>query len=326
MKRVIRFCFSGCLAFVVLIVFGGIASAQSYPARPIRIIVPFPPGGGVDTVTRMISLKMTETFAQPIVIDARPGAGGDIGTEMVAKATPDGYTLLATFSSLASNAALYTRPGFDAVKSFAPIALLITVPNLLFTNPALPAKTVKELIALAKKRPNEIRYASIGVGTPPHLTAELFNSMAGIKMTHVPYRGGPPSVLAVISGEVDLSFTTVVVSLPHITAGKLRAIAVTTLKRFGMIPEVPTVDESGLAGFDSTAWYALLAPAKTPQPIIDILNRETVRALELPDIREGLIRQGAEPAGGAPSQLGAVIKADIDKWSRVVKTAKIKVD
>jgi tripartite-type tricarboxylate transporter receptor subunit TctC len=326
MRTVARFCYAGCLAAVVFFVSGGSATAQSYPAKLIRIIVPFPGGGGIDTVMRIISPKFNENLAQPIVIDNRPGAGGDIGTEMVAKAAPNGYTLLATFSSLASNAALYTRPGFDTVNDFAPITVIATVPNVLVTNPSLPVRTVTELITLAKKRPGEILYASIGPGSPAHLSAELFNRMASIKMTHVPYKGGPQSVIALISGEAQLTFTTVVITLSHIKAGKLRAVAVASLKRFAMMPEVPTVDESGLPGYDSTAWYALLAPAKTPQPIIEQLHREIVKVLKLPDIRESLLQQGAEPVGSTPAQLGALIKADIEKWSGVVKAGNIKVD
>jgi len=302
------------------------AGAQTPPAKAIRVIVPFPAGGGIDTVFRFVSPKLSENLGQPIVIDNRPGASGDIGTEMVAKAPPNGATLLATFSSFASNAALYTRPGFDTVGDFSPISLLATVPNVLVTNPSLPAKTVSELIALAKRRPSEILYASIGPGTPAHLSAELFNSMAGVKMTHVPYKGGPQSVIALISGEAQLTFTTVVITLPHINAGKLRALAVTSPKRFIKMPEVLTVNESGLPGYESNAWYALLAPAKTPQPIIEQMNREVVKVLKLPDIRESLLQQGAEPVGSTPEELGALVKADIEKWTRVVRTAGIKLD
>ncbi len=313
-------------ALLVLSIISFGAGAQTPPTKAIRVIVPFPAGGGIDTVFRFVSPKLSENLGQPIVIDNRPGAGGDIGTEMVAKAPPNGATLLATFSSFASNAALYTRPGFDTVGDFSPISLLATVPNVLVTNPSLPAKTVSELIALAKRRPGEILYASIGPGTPAHLSAELFNSMAGVKMTHVPYKGGPQSVIALISGEAQLTFTTVVITLPHINAGKLRALAVTSPKRFIKMPEVLTVNESGLPGYESNAWYALLAPAKTPQPIIEQMNREVVKVLKLPDIRESLLQQGAEPVGSTPEELGALVKADIEKWTRVVRTAGIKLD
>lgn len=313
-------------ALLVLSVISCGVGAQTSPAKAIRVIVPFPAGGGIDTVIRLISPKLSENLGQSILIDNRPGAGGDIGSEMVAKATPSGATLLATFSSFASNAALYTRPGFDTVNDFSPISLLATVPNVLVTNPSLPAKTVSELIALAKRRPGEILYASIGPGTPAHLSAELFNSMAGVKMTHVPYKGGPQSVIAIISGEAQLTFTTVVITLPHINAGKLRALAVTSPKRFTRMADVPTVNESGLPGYESNAWYALLAPAKTPQPIIEQVNREVVKVLKLPDIRESLLQQGVEPVGSAPEQLGALVKADIEKWTRVVRMAGIKLD
>jgi tripartite-type tricarboxylate transporter receptor subunit TctC len=318
-----------CAQFVRLLIFSLVsigAAAQSYPAKLVRIIVPFPAGGGIDTLMRIILPTLTENLGQPIVIENRPGAGGDLGTEMVAKAVPNGYTLLATYSSFATNAALYTRPGFDTLNDFAPITLVSTVPIVLVTNPSLPVKTVRELITLATKRPGDILYASIGSGSPAHLAAELFNSTAGVKMTHVPYKGGPQSVIALISGEAHLTYTTVVVTLPHIKAGKLRAIAVTSLERFTMMPEVPTVDQSGLPGYEVTAWYAVLAPAKTPQPIIEQLHREIVKVLKLPDIRKSWLQQGVEPLGSTPEHLGALIKADIEKWSRVVKAAGIKVD
>jgi tripartite-type tricarboxylate transporter receptor subunit TctC len=319
----------GCerlIMVIAVLLLSASAAAQSYPTNLIRIVVPFPAGGGIDSVTRILSPKLNERFGQPIVIDNRTGAGGDIGTEMVAKAAPNGYTLLATFSSLATNAALYTRQGFDTVRDLAPVTLIATVPNVIVVNPTLPVKTVKDLIQLAKKRPGEILYASIGPGTPAHLSAELFDTMAGIKMTHVAYKGGPQSLIALISGESHLTFTTAVITLPHIKTGKLRVIAVTSLKRFSLMPEVPTVDESGLPGYESTAWYALLAPAKTPQPIIDELQREVAKALRLNDVKESLLQQGAEPVGSSPEQLAALIKNDIAKWSKVVKATGAKVE
>ncbi len=326
MRTVVRFCNASCLAAVVFFVLGGSATAQPYPSKPIRIVVPFPAGGGVDTTARLLGQKLGAAFNQQFVVDTRPGASGNIGTDIVAKSPPNGLTLLATFSSHATNAALLMNLPFDPVNDFAPISVVLTVPNILVVNPFLPVKTVKELIALAKRHPGKIMYASIGTGTPPHLSAELFNMMAGISMTHVPYKGGPPSMVAVISGEAQLAFQTVFIAMPHLKSDRLRAIAVATLKRIPMFPEVPTIDESGLPGYESSAWYAWLAPAKTPQPIIEQLHREIAKALQLPDVREAILSQGAEPGGGTPDQLGALIKADIEKWGRVVKMAKIKVD
>lgn len=314
------------VAMIAFFCISAAAGAQSYPSKLIRIIVPFPAGGGIDSVMRILAPKLNESLGQPIVIDNRTGAGGDIGTELVAKSPPNGYTLLATFSSLATNAALYTRQGFDTVRDLAPVTLIATVPNVIVVNPSLPVKTVKDLIQLAKKRPGEILYASIGPGTPAHLSAELFDTMAGIKMTHVAYKGGPQSLIAIISGESHLTFTTAVITLPHIKSGKLRVIAVTSLKRSSLLLEVPTVDESGLAGYESTAWYALLAPTKTPKPIIEELQREVAKALKLNDVKESLLQQGAEPVGSTPEQLAALIRNDIAKWSKVVKATGAKVD
>jgi tripartite-type tricarboxylate transporter receptor subunit TctC len=291
------------------------------------MVVPFPPGGGIDTVARIISPRLSENLGQSIIVDNRSGgAGGTVGTEFVAKAAPDGYTLLATFASHAMNAALYTKLGFDTLNDFAPITLIATVPNILVVNPALPVTTVKELIALAKKRPGEILYASVGSGTPAHLSAELFNLMAGIKMTHVPYKGAAASIVALISGETQLTFTTVLVALPHVNSGKLRAIAVASSKRSAAMPGIPTIDESGLSGYESNAWYGLLAPAKTPPAIVERLHAETVKVLRLPEIRDSFTKQGAEPVGSTPEQFGAIVKAEIEKWRKVVQATGAKVD
>jgi tripartite-type tricarboxylate transporter receptor subunit TctC len=304
----------------------GNSVAQPYPAKPIRMVVPFPAGGGIDTVARIISPKLSDQLGQSVVVDNRSGASGTIGTEAVAKAAPDGYTLLATFASHSQNASLYSRLGYDTVRDFAPITLIATVPNILVVNPSLPVKTVRELIALAKRHPGEILYASIGNGTPSHLSAELFNSMAGVRMTHVAYKGAAPSMIALISGETQLTFTTVLVALPHVKSGRLRALAVASLKRSAVMPEVPTIDESGVRGYESNAWYGLLAPAKTPPAIIDQLHRETVKTLQLPDIRESFRTQGAEPVANTPDQFGAIIKDEIEKWRKVVQAIGVKAD
>lgn len=302
------------------------AAAQAYPSKPIRMVVPFPAGGGIDTVARVIAPKLAESLGQPVIIDNRVGASGTVGTEAVAKAAPDGYTLLATFASHAQNASLYPKLGYDTVKDFAPITLIATVPNILVINPSLPVKTVKELVALAKKHPGEILYASIGNGTPAHLSAELFNSMAGIRMTHVPYKGAAASIIALISGETQLTFTTVLVAMPHIKSGRLRALGVASLKRSTVLPDVPTIDEAGVRGYESNAWYGLLAPARTPQPILDQLHRETVKTLQNNDVRDNLKGQGAEPVGNAPREFAVIIADEIEKWRRVVLATGARAD
>ena len=304
----------------------GAAAAQSYPAKPIRLVVPFPAGGGIDAVARLLAPKLSESLGQPVVVDNRVGASGTVGTESVARAAPDGHTLLATFASHAQNASLYSKLGYDTVKDFAPITLIATVPNILVVTPALPVKTIKELIALAKKHPGEILYASIGNGTPSHLSAELFNSMAGVKMTHVPYKGAAPSIIALISGETQLTFTTVLVAMPHVKSGRLRALGVASLQRAAVLPDVPAIDEAGVRGYESNAWYGLLAPAKTPQPVLDQLHRETIKVLQLADVRDNLKSQGAEPVGDTPREFGALINAEIEKWRKVVQATGTKAD
>jgi len=304
----------------------GAATAQTYPVKPIRVVVPFPAGGGIDTVARILTPKLTESLGQPAVVDNRVGASGTIGTEAVSKAPPDGYTLLATFASHAQNASLYPKLGYDTVKDFAPITLIATVPNILVVNPSLPVKTVKDLIALAKKHPGEMLYASIGNGTPAHLSAELFNSMAGIRMTHIAYKGAAPSIVALISGETQLTFTTVLVAMPHVKSGRLRALGVASLKRAAVLPDIPTIDEAGVRGYESNAWYGLLAPAKTPPAIIEQLHRETVKALQLADVRDNLKAQGAEPVGSTPRDFATLINAEIEKWRKVVVATGAKAD
>jgi tripartite-type tricarboxylate transporter receptor subunit TctC len=302
------------------------AAAQTYPAKPIRAIVPFPAGGGIDTVIRIVGPKMSETLGQPIVIENRAGASGTLGTDIVAKAPADGYTLLATFSSHAQNQILYRNLPFDTLRDFAPITIFGTVPNILVVNAALPVRTVKDLIALARKRPGEILYASIGTSSPSHLSAELFNSMAGIKTTHVPYKGAAPSMIALVAGETQMTFTTVLVAVPYVKVGKLRALGVASLKRSAAMPEVPTIDEAGVKGYDSTAWWGLLAPARTPRPVLERLHAVTVGALNSPEIRERLAQLGAEPGGISVEAFDRLIREDIVKWGKVVKALGITAE
>jgi len=301
-------------------------TAPAYPTRTIRAIVPFPAGGGIDTVIRILAPKMSESLGQQLIIDNRAGASGTLGTEVVAKAAPDGYTLLGTFSSHSQNQILYRSLPFDTLRDFAPITVFGTVPNILISNPTLPVKTVKELIALAKRRPGEVLYASIGPASPSHLTAELFNSMAGVKTTHVPYKGAAPSMVALVSGETQITFTTVLVAVPYLKANRVRALAVTSLKRSGALPDVPTLDEAGVPGFESTAWWGLLAPAKTPKPIIDRLYNVATTTMKLPEIRTRLDQLGAEPAGHTPEAFDQLIRDDISKWGKVVKALGITAD
>lgn len=302
------------------------AFGQAYPNKPIRAIVPFPAGGGIDTVIRMLGPKMSEALGQQIIVDNRAGASGTLGTEIVAKAPADGYTLLATFSSHPQNQILYRKLPFDTLKDFAPITIFGTVPNILVVNASLPVKSVKELIALAKQRPGEILYASIGPASPSHLSAELFNSMAGIRTTHVPYKGAAPSMVALVSGETQLTFTTVLVAVPYVKAGRLRALGVASLKRSVAMPDVPTIDEAGVKGYDSTAWWGLLAPAKTPRPVIDRLHAATLAAIKTPEMRDRLIQLGAEPGGISPEAFDQLIRDDIVKWGKVVKELGITAD
>lgn len=304
----------------------GGAEAQTYPAKQLRVVVPFPAGGGADIAIRTIAPHLSETLGQPVVIDNRPGASGNIGTQIVAQAAPDGYTLLGTYSAFASNEALDMKVPFG-VKDFAPITLLAVTPTVFVVNRSMPVKTLKDLIALAKKRPGEILYASVGAGTPPHLSAELFNMMAGIRMTHVPYKGGPPALVAVISGEAQATFVAVSIALPHIKADKLRPLAIASSARLKALPDIPTIDESGLRGYEADAWYALLAPVRTPQAVIAQLHREAVKALQRRDVRETYLSQmNVEPSPSSPEQLAALIRSDIDKWSKVVKATGTRVD
>lgn len=302
------------------------ASAQSYPTKPIRTVVPFPAGGGIDTVIRLLAPNLAERLGQTIVVDNRSGAGGTVGSEIVAKSAPDGHTLLATFSSHATNATLYRNLKFDTVKDFAPITLIGTVPNILVINPSMAVRNVRELIALAKQRPGEILYASVGNGTPAHLTAELFNAMAGVDMRHVAYRGSANSIVSLIAGETQVTFTTVLVADPHVKAGKLRALAVASLKRSTAMPGIPTIDESGVKGFESTAWYGLLAPAGVPRSVVERLNSAAVSVLGLPQIRDRLAQLGTEAVGSTPEAFDRLIRRDISKWGKLVSALGLVAD
>ena len=301
------------------------ATAQDYPNRTIRIIVPFTPGGATDVVTRIVAQKLSEQTGRQVVTDNRGGAGGIVGAEAVAKAPPDGYTLvMGTSGTHAINVSLYPKLPYDPVKDFAPVTRTAVLPSMILAHPSVPATNVRELIAIAKKNPGQLTYASSG--SAQYLTGALFTSMAQIDMLHVPYKGGGQAMPAQLGGEVALSFSTVVSSLPHVKSGRLRGLAVTSAKRTPAAPEFPTVAESGLPGYEAVSWYGVLAPAGTPRDIVTRLNTEVVRALKLPEVRQLMLAQGAEPVSESPEQFAALIKSDIAKWGDVVRKSGAKAD
>jgi len=303
------------------------ALAETWPTRPIRFIVPFAPGGGGDVVGRIIGQRMSDQLGKPLVIDNRAGGGGTLGCELAAKAAPDGYTLLlGNVGPIAVGPALYPKLAYDPVRDFAPVTMIASFPNLLVANPGLPFKTVPELVAYAKSRPGTLNFASAGAGTSTHLAGELFKSVAGIDVVHVPYKGGAAAMTDIIAGQVAYYFGTMPSSMPLAKAGKLRALAVTSLTRSPAAPEVPTIAESGYPKFETAAWYGLMFPTGTPREIVARTNAATMVVLALPDIRERLVHEGSEPLGSTPAQFGAYIKAEIAKWSGVVKAAHLKAD
>ena len=303
-----------------------LALAADYPARSIRYIVPQGAGGSSDTLARLVTQKLAESLGQQVVTDNRPGATGNLGTEIAARANPDGYTLLQVATSHATNPALSVKMPFDPIRDFAPITLLSQSPNLWIVHPSLPAKNMRELIALAKTRPGEINYSSSGTGSSQHLAGELLKSLAQIDIVHIPYKGSPPALIDLLGGRVVLMCSTIAPAMPLVKSAKLRALAVTSLKRSAAVPEIPTVAESGLPGYEATAWQGVLAPAGTPRDIIAKLKTELVRVINLPDVRKQLADQGYEPAGTTPEQFAEYIKTEIAKWSRVIKAAELKAE
>jgi tripartite-type tricarboxylate transporter receptor subunit TctC len=305
-----------------------LAFAQTaYPSQPIRIVVPFPPGGATDIMARAAAQKLAEAWKAQVVVDNRPGAGGNIGSELVAKAAPDGYTLeMGTVGTHAINASLYAKMPYDHVKDFTPVVLVAAVPNVLVVHPSVPANSVQELIAYAKANPGKLNFASSGAGTSIHLSGELFKVMAGVQMTHVPYKGSAPAITDLLGGQVQLMFDNLPPSLPHIRAGKLRALAVTTSERAPALPDVPTVAESGLPGFEASSWFGLLAPAGTPREIVVKINGEIARWLVTPEAKEKMIAIGANAKGGTPEDFAKHIADETAKWAKVVKESGAKVD
>lgn len=303
------------------------ALAQTYPSKPIRFVVPFPPGGPADILTRAIGQKLTEGWGQQLVVDNRAGAGGTIGSDITAKAAPDGYTLLMGFvGTHAINPSLYGKLPYDNVKSFEPVSLVGTATIILVLHPSVPAKSVRELISLAKSKPGELTFGSPGNGTPQHLGGELFNTMAGVNMTHIPYKGAVPAITDLLGGRLSLIFSSAPPALPHVSTGKLRALAVTSAKRSPVAPELPTIAESGLPGYEVINWYGVLAPAGTQKEIVAKLNAEIVKIVNMADVKERLSPVGIETFSSTPAQFAAFIKEETAKWAKVVKFSGARLD
>jgi len=301
------------------------AIAQSgYPSRPIRLIVPSAAGGGTDFTARTIGQKLTESLGQTVIIDNRSGAAGNIGVEIAAKSSPDGYTLVMPITSFSINPHLYAKLPFDTVKDFAPIVLASSAPLVLVINPSVPAKSVSELIAVAKAKPGQLNYANSGNGTTAHLAGELLKKMAGVSLISIPYKGGGPAVIDLIAGRVQIYFSTIPAALAHVQAGKLRGLAVTTTKRVNLIPDIPTVAESGLPGFEVVGWFGIFAPAATPRPVIAKLNKEINDVLRSPETQQRFASQGLIPGGGTPEELGRFLRAELARWGALIKEAGIQ--
>ena len=324
-------CFSSALAAIVLGVSSPAAVSQTtgssnYPSKPLRIVVPLTAGGPTDTLARVIAQQLSEKLGQPVLIDNRPGAGGNIGAESVAKAAPDGYTLfMGTSGPLSINSSLYPKLSFDPAKDFSPVVLIASAPFVVATHPSLPAKSIKDLIALAKAKPGELNYGAVP-GSAAHLATELFKSMAAVDMVHVPYKGAAPATNDLVAGVLQLSFASTPGVMPNIKAGKLTALAVTSAKRQADLPDIPTLAESGLPGYEASVWYGLVAPAKTPAAVIARLNTEINKILQDPDTRQKLLANDFQPAGSTPENFESYIKAETMKWGKVVKDSGAKVD
>ena len=325
MKRISRL---ATFSLMVMLLNGlPVTAAEVYPNKPIRIVAPFPPGGPVDILSRMIGNKLAQSLGQAVVVDNRAGAGGNIGSEVVAKSAPDGYTLLMGFvGTHAINPSLYSKMPYDNVKDFEPVSLVAEVTIVLVVNPSVPATSINELIALARSRPGELTFGSPGHGTPQHLAGELFNSIAEVKMLHVPYKGAVPAITDLLGGQISMIFSSMPPALPHMKSGKLRALGVTSTTRSPVTPELPTIAESGLKGYVVNNWYGILAPRGTPKEIVAKLNAEIVKILNMPDVKESLSIQGAEPSTSTPQQFAAYIKEETEKWAKIVKNSGVKVD
>ena len=303
------------------------ASAQGYPSKPIRFVVPYPPGGPLDTIARLLGQKVAESVKQPVIVENKPGAGGNIGADFVAKAPADGYTILmGAVATHAINPTLYAKIPYDPVRDFSPITQVASTPNVLVVNPALPVSSVADLVAHAKANPGKLNFGSGSTGSAGHLAGELFKSLAGVEMTHIPYKGAAPAMQDLIGGQIQLMFDNMASSLTQVRAGRVKALAVTTAKRSSLAPELPTVAESGLAGFDISTWFGIFAPAGTPREAVARLHAEFTRALAAPDVREKMINLGAEPVGNTPAEFATYIRAEADKYARVIKASGARAD
>ena len=315
---------SAKLLAVALTVAAGAACAQSYPTKAVRLVVPFLAGGSTDIVGRTVAQKLNEMWGQPVVVDNRPGGGTTIGTEAVARAAPDGYTLLVTPAPFTINPSLLGKLPYDALNDFAPITLINTTPLVLVVNPGVPAKSVKELIALAKAKPGKLNFGSSGTGGSNHLAGELFNAMAGVKMVHIPYKGNAGALTDIVGGHLDVVYNGLTSALALIKGGKLRVLAVTSLQRTAALPDVPTLDELGLKGFEAVAWNGLSAPAKTPREVIAKINADVLKIVNSPELRERLKAEGSDPVGNSPEQFATFLRNEIAKWAKVIRVAGVK--
>ena len=304
----------------------GTAAAAEFPTKSVRFIVPWPPGGGADFLSRVVAEKLSERWQRTVVVDNRGGAGGILGTELAMKAPADGYTWFLCTTPSTITPALHGKVSFDLIKDFTPVTLLASAPYVLAAHPSLPVKSVQELIAYAKSNPGRLSYSSSGNGSAPHLAGELFKTRAGIQMTHVPYKGTAPALADTIAGHVQLTFANLVPTQPQVKAGKLRGIAVTGVERVKQLPEVPTIAESGMPGFDVTVWYGIEVPAGTPKPVIALMSRDINHVLRLPEVAERLSREGATPMGGTPAEFGALIDRELRKWAQAVRVSGAKAD
>lgn len=306
---------------------GNAAMAEGYPERTVRLVVPQSAGGGADILARTVAAKLSEAWGKQVIVENRPGAAGIIGTQGVAQAAPDGYTLLmGAISTHAINRALYKDLSYDPVKDFEAITMVASAPLLVVVHPSVEANSVQELIALAKSKPGKLNFSSAGNGNSTHLAGELFKSMSGVEIVHVPYKGATPAEVGLMGGQVSLMFSSILSAMPHSKAGKMKALAVTSTKRSSVMPELPTVDETGLPGYDVNPWYGLFAPAGTPKDIVDKISREVVRTVQMPDVKKRFASLGADAAGNTPEQFASFIDAEIAKWDKVVKESGTKID
>ena len=327
MRTIARRSLFGLLAVALMPFLPADAADPAYPAKPVRIVVPFAAGGGVDILTRVLAQHLSDRLGQQVLVENRPGAGGNVGVDAVAKSAPDGYTLvMGTTGTHAINPGLYPNLAYDPLRDFKPITLVASVPNLLVVNPSVKVESLKELIALAKSRPGQLNFGSFGNGTSNHLSGELLKSAAGVDITHVPYKSAPQGVSDLIAGELSLMFVNMPLALPHVQSGKLRALAVTGSKRSSTLPDLPTMIEAGLPDYQVESWYGLLAPAGTPDDIVTRLHRETVAVLDMPAVKEFFAKQGAEPVTSSSAELERVIAGDMRQWSEVIKRSGARVD